>query len=128
MPFTPQVTNNLPTAKITNTTMNVLAENDIYLKVRADLVDQDLTDGSTPNFENITLDGMTGTVEGRIETNTADIATNSSNFSSNIDQAVKTINAPTFAGLTLTTSNYSTWSASTTPLIISSGFYMFEHN
>ena len=38
MSFTPQVTNNAPEAKIIDDLINELAENDIHLKVRTELV------------------------------------------------------------------------------------------
>lgn len=56
MPFNQQPTNNSPTTTITKTTFNELAENDQYLKERADLVDSHLTETGikTDNIKEIT--------------------------------------------------------------------------
>ena len=98
MPFTEQATNNTAENKITEQIFNELAENDIYLKERADTVDENIDQGvktaDTPTFEDVNIAGMTGSVESRIESNSSDL-------SSNIDQGVKTTDSPTFAGLTL---------------------------
>lgn len=85
MAWTTPITSNNPANKVTVTTFDKIGANQVYLKERADTVDdrlgQSLNASDSPTFENVTLSGMAGTVEGRIETNTANISSNGSDIS-----------------------------------------------
>lgn len=102
MPFTPQVTNNTPETKILDSTFNELAENDIYLKERADVVDNNQLVRTSDDVEfnkvtTPTADITTETV-GTSNITTANIGT------ANISGAINPTTTPVeSAGSTITT-------------------------
>ena len=61
-------------------------------------VGQSLNTSNSPTFADVNITGLTGTVEGRIETNSADIDT----LKGKVGQSLNTSNSPTFADVNIT--------------------------
>ena len=108
MPWNPPVTSNLPANKVTVTTFDEIAENQVYLKERADVVDANQT---VKTSDDVTFNSVT-----TVTVNATSIPTVNSttiNNSGNIN--------PT------TTSTLGSWNLTTTPIIIPRGIYSIRN-